>query len=147
MQGEPPLLHYYCTYFFQVDTLSLHVTLCDFGLSKVMTDTAHVGTRTMLAGSPGFQPPEQLMAIGIHCDVYALGAVMLVAFTEKPLWPSMSPFQIMFKVTVQNEKPDTSSLSPARLQTLCSDCFNSMESRPSVVAILKGLIGIMKDKN
>lgn len=55
----------------QIDDLTLHVTLTDFGLSKVLTDTAQMGTRTMLAGSPGFQSPEQLKAsgVGIFCDV------------------------------------------------------------------------------
>ena len=69
-----------------------------FWLSKVMTETvAKAGTRTMLAGTPGFQPPEQLQAsaLGIECDVYAVGAVLVVMFSEQPLWPSLTPFQIM----------------------------------------------------
>ena len=34
----------------QVDTLTLHATLTDFGLSKVITSLTIVGTRTMQAG-------------------------------------------------------------------------------------------------
>lgn len=60
---------------FQIDILAFHAMLTDFGLAKVMTLTAQVGTKTMLAGSPGFQPPEQLRAhsVGIESDVYAFG--------------------------------------------------------------------------
>ena len=60
---------------FEVDTLTLHATLTDFGLSQVMSGSTIVGTRTTMAGSPGFQAPEQLhtQSIGPHCDVYAFG--------------------------------------------------------------------------
>ena len=133
-------------FYLQIDEITLHVTLSDFGLSKVMTETAQIGTRTMLAGTPGFQPPEQLQAqsIGIHCDVYAVGAVVLVLFTERPLWPSLTPFQIMHKVTIENEKPDTTSLPP-NLVSVCSKCFEEMNSRPLISVILKELINIVKD--
>lgn len=63
----------------QVDSLTMHATLTDFGLAKAMSA---VGTRTMLAGSPGYQAPEQLRAesLGPHCDIYAFGCVMIVLF-------------------------------------------------------------------
>ena len=56
----------------------------------------------MLAGTPGFQPAEQLRAqcVGVQCDVYAFGGVLLVVFTERQLWVGLAPFQIMYKVTV-----------------------------------------------
>ena len=72
----------------------------------------------MLAGSPSFQSPEQLRgeSTGTPTDIYALGAVALVVFGERPVWPGLSMYQIMFKVTVQSAKPDTSFLpSPMRL--------------------------------
>ena len=61
------------------------VLLGDFGLFQVISETNAIGTRTMLAGSPGFQSPEQLTgeSIGIPSDVYAFGAVALVVFGEK----------------------------------------------------------------
>ena len=91
------------------------MVLSDFGLSKVMTETAgKAGTRTMLAGTPGFQSPEQLQAssIGIECDVYAIGAVMTVMLGEKPLWPSLTPFQIMHKVTIEKEMSSVAGIEP-----------------------------------
>ena len=55
----------------------------------------------MMAGTPGFQPPEQLKAekIGPACDVFAFGCVMIVLFGERVLWPGLTPFQIMHKLT------------------------------------------------
>lgn len=119
----------------------MHATLTDFGLAKVMTNTAQVGTRTMLAGTPGFQPAEQLRAqyVGIECDVYAFGGVLLVVFTERPLWEGLAPFQIMYKVTIENTAPDTSGLHSS-LETLCKQCFQDRESRPSSAQVLNALL-------
>ena len=63
--------------------------LTDFGLARIMSQTNSIGKRTMLAGSPGFQPPEQLRSefVGQECDVYAFGGVTTVTLTEKVLWP------------------------------------------------------------
>lgn len=91
----------------------------------------------MMAGSPGYQPPEQLKAerIGIHCDVYAVGGVILVTFSAKPMWPGLSPFQIMCKITVEGKTPDTSHLDVA-LGSLCQECFSSPESnRPDMTNV------------
>lgn len=95
----------------------------------------------MLAGSPGYQPPEQLKAdhIGIHCDVYAIGAVFFVLFSETQLWPRLNPYQIMFKVTVEDAIPDVTLLSNDKLATLCKDCFNHFDKRPCIMDVTKEL--------
>ena len=56
----------------------------------------------MLAGSPGYQAPQQLQDKGL---IYALGAVLLVLFGERQVWTSLSPFQIMYKVTIEQKMP------------------------------------------
>jgi len=65
------------------------VFLADFGLGHAITNTQGAGTDTMMAGTPGFQAPEQLKGegIGIKCDVYALGEVM----TDRVVWKT-NPF-------------------------------------------------------
>ena len=57
-----------------------HVYLADFGLSRVSAAT--VGSKTMTAGSPGFQSSEQLRAesVGPASDVYAFGGVLAVCY-------------------------------------------------------------------
>ena len=93
----------------------------------------------MLTGTPGFQPPEQLRSesIGLISDVYALGAVLLVLFSEKPVCPKLSPYQIMFKVTVSGEKPDT-TLLPSQLREVCRTCFRDVALRPKAQWVLQG---------
>ena len=133
------------TYTFQVDALTLHATLTDFGLSRVMSGSTIVGTRTMMAGSPGFQAPEQLRAqsIGPHCDVYAFGCVLIVLFQERVLWPGLTPYQILCKVSVQNQLPDMSDLR-GDVKSVCGRCLLPFESRPQAGSILQAILMIAK---
>ena len=65
-----------------------------------MTATRVMGTATKLAGTPGFQSPEQLKGetISISADIYALGAVLTEQFSGKPIWSNMSSPTIILKV-------------------------------------------------
>ena len=123
----------------------MRVLLGDFGLSQIMSNTNIIGTKTMLAGSPGFQSPEQLRneTTGLASDVYALGAVLLVLFGESPVWPALAPFQIMYRVAVCNEKPRTTHLPP-QIQELCNSCFNEVCTRPTINVVLQEVLNIMK---
>ena len=124
----------------------MHATLTDFGLSRVITSSSIIGTRTMMAGSPGFQAPEQLRAesVGPHCDVYAFGCVMIVLFQERVLWPNLNPYQILCKVSINNESPDTSYLK-GDLKSLCERCVRSMDTRPVAYDVLCSLFNISQD--
>ena len=66
---------------------------------------------TMLAGSPGFQSPEQLRSesTGPPSDVYAFGAVTVVLCKRSPLWPGLNYYQIVNKVT-SNVYPNTDGI-------------------------------------
>ena len=107
------------------------------------TQTAQVGKSTMLAGTPGFQPAEQLRAeyVGVECDVYAFGGVLLIVFTERPIWEGLAPFQIMYKVTVENAVPDTKGLEDS-MEALCKRCFDERVRRPSSSQLLDTLLMI-----
>ena len=63
----------------------------------MVTKTGSAGSKTMLAGSPGFQAPEQLSGthIGVESNVYTLWVVLSVLFGEQPVWSGLSPYQIM----------------------------------------------------
>ena len=127
----------------QVDSMTLHTVLTDFGLARFISHTSAMGTRTMLAGSPGYQSPEQLRteSIGPPSDVYAFGGVCFVTLMEKPLWPGLSMFQIIQKVT-NNEKPKTDMLE-GPIRDLCNRCFEGVVNRPEIVQVLKQLIKIV----
>ena len=123
----------------QVDSMTLYTVLTDFGLARFMSHTSALGTRTMLAGSPGYQSPEQLRteSIGPPSDVYAFGGVCLVTLAEKLLWPGLSMYQIFQKVT-HNEKPNTDMLE-SQVRDLCNRCFEDVAERPGSVQVLEEL--------
>ena len=96
----------------------------------------------MLAGSPGYQSPEQLRTenVGPTSDVYAFGAVLVVTLKNSSLWPGLNCFQIMQKVT-SGIKPNVAGT--ADFQELCDQCFNPVASRPSMEVVLKRLHNII----
>ena len=101
----------------------------------------------MLAGSPGFQPPEQLRSefIGPACDVYAFGGVTTITLTEKVLWPGLNAFQIMQKITLEGQKPATNEMLP-KIKDMCDSCFSEVKDRPKITDILRlFLCAISKD--
>ena len=123
----------------------MHATLTDFGLSQVMSATTVVGTRTMMVGSPGYQAPEQLHAqsVGPHCDIYAFGCVVIVLLQERVLWPGLTPYQILCKVSVENEMPNMLDLK-GDVKSVCERCLSPIDSRPVVGSILQAFINIAK---
>lgn len=95
----------------------------------------------MLAGSPGFQSPEQLRSegSGLPSDVYAFGALAVVLYKRSPLWPGLNYYQIMNKVT-SNEYPNTDGV-PGGMKGICASCFSSVAlSRPKIHQILQKLM-------
>ena len=94
----------------------------------------------MMAGTPDFQSPEQLRAvnIGLPTDVYAFGCVLIVLFTEKTLWPGLTSFQIMLKVTVEEEKPSTLGIGNEAIKELCISCMEI--KRPCINSVLQSLL-------
>lgn len=95
----------------------------------------------MMAGSPGFQAPEQLRAesLGPHCDVYAFGCVLITLFREQTLWPGLTPFQILCKVSVNNEVPNMENLDPS-IKSVCTLALQEMSKRPNIHSILQSLL-------
>ena len=57
-----------------------------------MSGSSVIGTKSMMAGTPEYQAPEQLRAesVGVHTDVYAFGCVMVTLYQEMALWPGLS---------------------------------------------------------
>lgn len=121
--------------------------LTDFGLARFMNATTSIGTKTMLAGSPGYQSPEQLRAesTGPASDVYAFGGVVYVTISKTSLWPGLGHYQIMQKVTT-NQVPNTACL-PGCIKTLCEKCFSEKSKRPYITNILQHLQGIITCKD
>lgn len=123
----------------------MHTFLADFGLAKVLSGTCHIGSRTMTSGTPGFQAPEQLRAEKLDelCDVYAVGAVVVELFAERPVWPGLTQFQIMCKVCVEKQLPEVEDL-PQGIRTLCKSCLCDRIARVSSAQLLKRVVDLIK---
>lgn len=122
----------------------MQTTLTDFGLSQAITKTTIIGTKTMMAGSPGYQAPEQLRAekLGPCCDVYALGCVLIVVYREQMLWPGLNPYQILCKVSVNNSLPDMEGIRPD-IKAICHHALLPQDQRPQINIIFKSLISMV----
>ena len=80
--------------------------------------------------------------IGPPSDVFAFGCVIVTLYSEVPLWPGLTPFQIMCKVTIHKEKPDMSDV-PGELRVLCEKCLDyNIANRPAIIEVQKGLARI-----
>ena len=99
----------------------------------------------MLAGTPGFQPPEQLMAevLDERADVYAYGVLLIELFGEKVVWEGLIPFQIIAKVGLQQNPPDFGHIQ-ASIQSICRGCLQKKERRISMSSVLQQLLNATK---
>ena len=129
----------------QVQKSDNHVFLADFGLSRVISSSHLLGTKTIQSGTPGFQAPEQLRAeaIDVGADVYAFGALIIELFGEEPIWKGLTPYQIIVKVALNDVFPDYSRL-PLNIQRICSMCMKPKHERSSIGHVLRSLLFLSK---
>ena len=69
---------------------------------------------------------------------------MIVTYQERVLWPRLNPYQILCKVSVNNEMPDTGNLT-GNIKLLCEKCLVSVEERPKIDEVLQLLLEISRD--
>ena len=112
----------------------------DFGLGKVLHMSVKAGRTTMRAGTPAFQPPEQLKGeeVGVASDVYALGCVIIETFGEEHVWNGLSPHTIILKVAVESAFPSTAHL-PQKVKAIADMCLVPRESRKTSIKVLMEL--------
>ena len=116
----------------EVDAATDKAYLTDFGVSKLAIMTASQ-TIQQVQGTPAFLLPENLTAQdnSLAGDIYAFGGVLVEHFSEIPIWEGLTPFQIITK-----ETPDTKDLPPG-VQTICTQCFKSVQDHPGISEILQ----------
>ena len=61
-----------------------------------------------------------------------------MVFTEHPVWVGLRSYQIMYKVSVENEIPSTVGLD--KMALLCKSSFNDKSRRPTSAQVLSKLL-------
>lgn len=122
--------------------MTYHVFLADFGLGKVL-GCIERGRTTMVAGTPAFQPPEQLKneSCGVSSDTYALACIIVEIFGGRPVWEGLPSHTIILKVA-GGTYPSVSHLSP-EIAAIAEMGFVQMNQRASAVSILKELCKLL----
>ena len=118
--------------------------LADFGLGKVLTKCGGAGRTTMTAGTPAFQPPEQLKGemVGVGTDIYALAYCIVVEiFGGRPVWEGLAAHTIILKVA-GGMFPPVNHL-PKSIVAIVAKCFVSVELRISAASFLKALCELL----
>ena len=103
----------------------------------MLASCGSAGRTTMQAGTPAFQPPEQLRGemVGVGSDIYALACIVLELFSEKQLWEGLAPHTIILKVA-GGTFPSTAHVG-AKIGALIKKCFVPVEQRISTPSFLK----------
>ncbi|OVA06238.1 Protein kinase domain [Macleaya cordata] len=117
------------------------VKICDFGLSRVMTDT-HIRDSSS-AGTPEWMAPELIRnePFTEKCDVFSLGVIMWELCTLNRPWEGVPPMQVVYAVANEGsrleipEGPLGKQADPRYIH-----CWAEPDERPSCEEILSRLL-------
>ena len=113
----------------------------DFGLAKRLStldsrlQTQDLTLTGQVFGSPRFMPPEQASgrsgAVGVHSDVYGLGAILYYLMTARPPFVGETVEMTLAQVLEQDPVPPRllSASVPRDLETICLKCLEKEPSR------------------
>jgi WD40 repeat protein len=112
----------------------------DFGLARRLGGDSTLTLTGQVFGSPQFMPPEQASgrhgAVGVHSDVYGLGAVLYHVLTARPPFVGETMETTLAQVLEQEPvSPRLLNASvPRDLETICLKCLEKEPSRRYVSA-------------
>ncbi|WOK98534.1 serine/threonine-protein kinase EDR1 isoform X2 [Canna indica] len=113
------------------------VKICDFGLSRVMTDGPLRDNSS--AGTPEWMAPELIRnePFTEKCDIFSLGVIMWELCTLKRPWEGIPPVQVIYAVANEGSRLE---IPEGPLGKLISDCWAEPQERPSCQEILTRLL-------
>ncbi|XP_010524066.1 PREDICTED: serine/threonine-protein kinase EDR1 isoform X2 [Tarenaya hassleriana] len=114
------------------------VKLCDFGLSRVMTDGT-VRDTVSAAGTPEWMAPELIRnePFSEKSDIFSLGVIMWELCTLSKPWDGVPPERVVYVVAHQGSRLE---VPEGPLGRLISDCWAEPQERPSCEEILSRLL-------
>ncbi|KAG6787174.1 hypothetical protein POTOM_008808 [Populus tomentosa] len=112
------------------------VKICDFGLSRVMTDTPIRDSSS--AGTPEWMAPELIRnePFTEKCDIFSLGVIMWELCTLNRPWEGVPPERVVYAVANERSRLE---IPEGPLGKLISDCWADAHLRPSCEEILSRL--------
>lgn len=129
------------------------ILLADFGLALLLVDEEAQRTRLTqtgaLLGTPGYWPPEQargsLTEVGVHSDVYGLGALLYGLLTARPPISGAGLLEVALATEAGAIEP-LGSLTEGideRLEGICMRCLarDPQARYPSAAAVAAALRG------
>ncbi|MBK8475817.1 MAG: serine/threonine protein kinase [Opitutaceae bacterium] len=109
--------------------------ITDFGLAKLLGDTAGATITGQMLGSPGYAAPEQaagrVAEIGVLSDVYGLGALFYHLVTGRAPFSAATPIETL-RLVLDTEPLAPSLLNPPLprdLETICLKCLAKEPAR------------------
>lgn len=133
------------------------VRLCDFGLSKNLSETSH---NTLEIGTPTYMPPELFVDPSLDpdgpgaktgptnidarkSDVYAFGIILWALFYRKHPYAKLSTFRIIYKVKMEDMRPEIDDTTSPDILNLFQSCWHTnQKTRPDFHKIYKELTDI-----
>jgi serine/threonine-protein kinase len=114
--------------------------ISDFGLAKLLDDTADATGTGAVLGTPAYMSPEQAaggQGAGPAADIYALGAVLYECLTGRPPFRAATALMTLDLVRTADAVPPR-RLNPAvprDLETICLTCLRKDPRRRYVTAV------------
>eukprot|EP00252_Welwitschia_mirabilis_P027989 TRINITY_DN9886_c0_g1_i1.p1 TRINITY_DN9886_c0_g1~~TRINITY_DN9886_c0_g1_i1.p1 ORF type:complete len:856 (-),score=182.72 TRINITY_DN9886_c0_g1_i1:397-2964(-) len=112
------------------------VKICDFGLSRVMTDLPI--RDPVAAGTPEWMAPELLRnePFTDKCDVFSLGVIIWELCTLQCPWKVVKPMQVVYAVAHEGARLE---IPEGPIGKLIADCWADADERPSYEEIFTRL--------
>jgi serine/threonine protein kinase len=109
-----------------------HVIVTDFGLAR--DECATGASMTAIAGTPAFMAPEQIAdcygPIGVHTDLYGLGAVLYTLLTGQPPFAGTDAVAIFAQIVSSESVTPPGHWRRDIPPMLARVCLRLLEKRP-----------------
>jgi WD40 repeat protein/tRNA A-37 threonylcarbamoyl transferase component Bud32 len=118
--------------------------ITDFGLAKKLDEAGQTASGAVV-GTPSYMAPEQAggKAVGLLCDVYALGAILYECLNGRPPFRGPTAMDTVLQVMACEPVPprQLQPRAPKDLETICLKCLQKDPARryPSAQALAEDL--------